>query len=66
MIDVALVKLILLSLLMVGVVRLFVVMFLGDGQAGPVIGGFLKRLHASSDVGAVRGSGASQRRRPVQ
>ncbi len=62
MIDVGLVKLILLSLLMVGMVRLFVVVFLGDGQTGPAIGRLMKRLNASSGMGAATKSGASQRR----
>jgi hypothetical protein len=65
MIEVTLAKLILLSLSIVGVLRLFVVVFLGDGQTGPAIGRFMKRLNASSNMGAVRESGASQRRRPV-
>jgi hypothetical protein len=52
MTDVALIKLLLLSFSMVGVLRLFVVAFVGDCQAGPAIGRILRRLNAASEIDA--------------
>ncbi len=40
--ELSLIKLLLGSVLMLCVLRLFIVAFLGDGQAGPVIGRLLR------------------------
>ena len=48
--ELSLIELLLGSVSMLCVLRLFVVVFLGDSQAGPMIGRHLRRLHqAGSD-----------------
>jgi hypothetical protein len=52
MTGLALIKVLLLSLSMVGLERLFVVVFLGDSRVGPVIGRIRRRpkLCSTADV----------------
>ncbi len=53
--ELSLIELLLGSVTMLCVIRLFVVVFLGDGQAAPIIGRHLRRLHqARDDRGSVK------------
>ena len=49
--ELSLIELLLGSISMLCVLRLFVVVFLGDGQAGPIIGRHLRRLDQSGNAG---------------
>jgi hypothetical protein len=61
MTDDALVKLLFLSLAMVGAVRLVVVVFVGDHQEGPAIGRIKRRLNVSSGIDVEKEFGARER-----
>lgn len=57
---VALIKLLLLSLSIVGVVRLLVVAFVGDDKVGPAIGRIMRRLKTSSGIDARKQEDSSE------
>lgn len=61
---VALIKLLLLSLSIVGVVRLLVVAFVGDDKVGPGIGRIIRRFKVSFAIGAGKDQRASERPNP--
>jgi hypothetical protein len=65
MTEVSLFKLLLFSLSMLGVVRLLVVVFLGDDQAGPAIYRIMWRRNASWGNDAEKRKNAGERSRPV-
>lgn len=60
--ELSLIKLLLGSVSMLCVLRLFIVAFLGDGQAGPAIGRLLRGLEAPPETEAKRQKGVRERR----
>ena len=54
MIELALVKILLFSVLMLGAIRLFVVVFLGDSSKGPAIGAISRRIAESPEMKSCR------------
>lgn len=61
---VALIKLLLLALSVVGAVRLLVVLFVGDYQSGPAIGRIMRYFRVSFGIGARKEQNASERPSP--
>ena len=65
MTEVSLFKLLFFSLSMLGVVRVLVVVFLGDDQAGPAIYRIVRQLNVGSGNDAETRKNAGERSRPV-
>jgi hypothetical protein len=65
MTEVSLFKLLFFSLSMLGVVRLLVVVFLGDDQTDPAIYRIMQRWNASRGNDAENRKNAGERSRPV-
>ena len=61
--ELSLIKLLLVSVSMLCVIRLFVVAFLGDAQAGPAIGRLLRGGNAPHETDAKRRKGVREKPR---